>query len=167
MRLLFVIHTYHRGKYLLLDLPLLILNKNSNNPELDKITMLKLIMGNPCNEALADIFSKKNSFNFNQVFDLTIESDRYISYPIWLEGNKYLNYKNTRLINDGIYEDISGDEEENMKKILNIEEKNKMVKLKMFNIVLIIERDSDNNHFLKNINTIYKILESLSIKKLI
>lgn len=159
MRLLFIIHTYHRGKYLLLDLPSLILNKNINFSDSDKTTLLKQLIGNPSNEALADIFSKKNSLNFNKVFDINIENHRYISYPIFLDVQNYLNVKGSKG-NEGLEEDNqSGDEEENKKKIRDREEKNKMVKLKMFNIVLEIERESA---LLKNANIIYFVLESVS-----
>lgn len=159
MRLLFIIHTYHRGKYLLIDLPSLILNKNFSFTDSDKIILVKQLIGNASNEALADIFSKKNSLNFNKVFDINIENHRYISYPIFLDVQNYLNIKSAKG-NDGIEEDNqSGDEEENKKKIRDREEKNKMIKLKMFNIVLEIERDSA---LLKNTNIIYSVLESVS-----
>lgn len=160
MRLLFIIHTYHRGKYLLLDLPSLILVKNTTNMDADKLALLKQISGNQSNEALADIFSKKNSLNFNRVFDIIIENDRYISYPIFLDSQNYLNFKNIKTNTDGIDEDnASGDEQENKKKKLDMEERNRMVLLKMFNIVLVIERESI---LLKNVNIIYSVLESLS-----
>jgi len=159
MRLLFIIHTYHRGKYLLLDLPSIISNKNINLSDSEKINLIKQLIGNPSNDVLADIFSKKNSLNFNKVFDIHIENHRYISYPIFLNVQNYLNLNRTRG-NEGLEEDNqSGDEEENKKKIRDKEEKNRMVKLKMFNIVLEIERESI---LLKNIKIIYSVLESLS-----
>jgi len=144
-----------------LDLPILILNKNITYSEPEKIILIQQLIGNPSREFLADIFSKKNRLNFNKAFDINIEHKRYISYPIFLDMQNYLNIKSCKG-NDGIEEDNqSGDEEETKKKIRNLEERNKIVKLRMFNIVLEIERDSS---LLKNADIIYSVLESLSIQ---
>lgn len=159
MRILFITNTYHRGKKILLDLSSLTLNKNINLREAEKLELLKHLGETFLNESLPEIFLKKSSLNFNRVFDFYLENDRYISFHIFLDSKKYLNFRNSKSTYEANEEeDISGDEEENKKKILDKEERNRNIKLKSFNVVLIFERDSP---LLKNVDLIYVMLESI------
>ena len=88
------------------------------------------------------------------IFDIQIDNNRYVSYPVWLDQNKYLNYKYTKAA--VIDPDLEGNNSE--EELLS-----NVVKLKMFNIV--IEFEKKNSILIanpKNLSTIYKVLESFS-----
>lgn len=120
------------------------------------LSLLKFLEEN-CNSVLAEIFSHKNKLSSHYIFDIMIDSSRYISYPIWINQTKYLNYKsnikNTTQVIDPDVEEYNSEEE----LMSNV------VKLKMFNLVLQFKNKNiplvSNS---KNLNIIYKVLESFS-----
>lgn len=170
--LLLVINTYYRGKKVVLEIPMFdkqsknSQNKNKKKLSIDKDTIeyknflfstgLLSLYHTYNNNLFAEIFSLKNiSNNKPYIFDITIDEFRYISCPIFLDPNKYMSSKKS-------YNEENEDETEEQIKdktnLLNIEENKGVVRLKMFNIVLVFDK---NHKFLfKYLDNIYKILES-------
>jgi hypothetical protein len=101
------------------------------------------------NNVIAEIFSHKNKTSYNYIFDILIGNFRYISYPIWIDTNRYLKkaYKEEDDPNN------SNDEET----YKQLEKKKNTVRLKMFNIVLMFDK---NSPILSNLEIVYQVLES-------
>jgi hypothetical protein len=160
--LLLVISTYYRGKKVVLEIPMVEKHKKKAPSEKDhfdnkyfQFSSGLFSLYNPThNNLFAEIFSLKNLANNKPyIFDITIDEYRYISCPIFLDPNKYMSSKKT--YNEETEDDT--EEKQNGTNLINIEENMGAVRLKMFNIVLVFEK---NHKFLfKYLDNIYKILE--------
>ena len=128
LKMYFIINTFYRSKKVLLDFPLN--EKNSSKGLLS-------------NEALTEVFCCEGKCK--HIMDIVIGDYRYLSFPNELDNKKYFSGK--MLLND--------EEEENLK---NIEKKKRIVKLKMFNIVLVFDKNFTS--LSTRLESLYKILES-------
>ena len=101
------------------------------------------------------LFTLDNHVNQNFIFDIIIDKDRFISFPIWFSKNEY----NKRMI-------IEKESEENImnsKKVKNPINKtlDRYILLNMFNIVFIFSNEEPMNINRELFKSVYSNLESL------
>ena len=87
-------------------------------------------------------FIIKNNNNNKVIFDLIIDKNRYISFPIWIEKNKY-------------YEDLTDSKLINQNKNIFKKGKNNEPLLIMFNIIFVLDKVNTftlNKDLIKNIS---------------
>ena len=98
----------------------------------------------PEQEILFQIFIFKRDENRNNfIFEIMIEDEHYISFPIWIEQNKYYKFRKNK------------DEGCN-------ERRADIMKLEMFNIVFVFNKEETMKNAKELIKSIYMNLESFS-----
>ena len=133
-------------------------------PKSNKTTFQNTINNNNENtfsylELYLKSFTLDNHINQDFIFDIIIDKDRFISFPIWFSKNEYNKRK-------------KGEEEENLKNKINSTspEPNNTTKnddkyyifLNMFNIVFVFYNDQPLNKKQELFKSVYSNLESLS-----
>lgn len=114
------------------------------------------------NSLLAEVFSHKNKLATNYIFDILIEKYRYISFPVWLDQNKYFWNRNNK-VSSNIETDLDGNGNNNGNNSEEEDIKSNYVRLKMFNIVIVVEKKNQLIANKCNLSIIYHVLESFSM----
>jgi hypothetical protein len=107
-------------------------------------------------ELYLKLFILDNHVNQNFIFDIIINKDRFISFPLWFSKNEY----NKKMSIEKEYEDYLKDlyqTKSNINKTLD-----KYVLLNMFNIVFVISNDGPMNINRELFKSVYSNLESIS-----
>lgn len=107
-------------------------------------------------ELYLKLFTLDNHVNQNFIFDIIIDKDRFISFPIWLSKNEY----NKRML-------IEKENEENIINSKNAKSPvnktlDRYILLNMFNIVFIFSNEEPMNINRELFKSVYSNLESLS-----
>ena len=127
---------------------------NNNNPLENNFSYLELYLKS---------FTLDNHINQDFIFDIIIDNERFISFPIWFSKNEYNKRKKRE-----------EEKEENLKNKINLnlinnQESNNIIKnedkyilLNMFNIVFVFNNDEPMNKKQELFKSVYSNLESLS-----
>ena len=124
-------------------------DKNNNNIEEEDSNL----------ELYLKLFTLDNHVNQNFIFDIIIDNDRFISFPIWFAKNEY--NKRTLIINENeayIKNKMNFNKaKQNVNKTMD-----EYILLNMFNIVFIFSNDKPMNINRELFKSVYSNLESLS-----
>ena len=115
-------------------------NNNNNNSE-NNFSLLEMYLKS---------FTLDNHINQDFIFDIIIDNDRFISFPLWFSKNEYNKRKNR-------------EEEEYLKSKINSgKNDDRYILLNMFNIVFVFSNDEPMNVKQELFKSVYSNLESLS-----
>ena len=109
-------------------------------------------------ELYAKSFTLDNHINQDFIFDIIINNDRFISFPIWFSKNEYIKRKK---IEEGEYlKNKINLQKQELKNEAKTEDK--YILLNMFNIVYVFSNDEPMNIKQELFKSVYSNLESLS-----
>ena len=109
-------------------------------------------------ELYAKSFTLDNHINQDFIFDIIINNDRFISFPIWFSKNEYIKRKK---IEEGEYlKNKINLQKQELKSETKTEDK--YILLNMFNIVYVFSNDEPMNIKQELFKSVYSNLESLS-----
>ena len=170
MKSIFVIaDSVNYGKHILLNYPLTIefyeyLNKKYNKD----LKLNKSINNVNSSEELSDLelylklFTLDNHVNQNFIFDIIIDKDRFISFPIWFSKDEY---DKRMKIEQEKEKEKRKESEKYINKILNqniTKTEDRYILLSMFNIVFVLSNEEPMNINRELFKNVYSNLESLS-----
>ena len=136
------------------------LKERKSNPSENDINSINSSKDFSDFELYLKLFTLDNHVNQNFIFDIIIDKDRFISFPIWFSKNEY----NKREIIEKEKEKENLEHRiniNNLKKSINKTE-DKYILLNMFNIVFVFSNDKPMNVNRELFKSVYSNLESLS-----
>ena len=104
-------------------------------------------------------FTLDNHINQDYIFDITIDKDRFISFPIWFSKNEY-NKRKKREEEEYLKNKINLDNNQDIKNEGKNEDR--YLLLNMFNIVFVFSNEEPMNIKQELFKSVYSNLESLS-----
>ena len=127
------------------------LKERKSNPNENDINSINYSKDFSDFELYLKLFTLDNHVNQNFIFDIIIDKDRFISFPIWFSKNEYSKRE--------IIEKEK--EKENLEQKSNKTE-DRYILLNMFNIVFVFSNDKPMNVNRELFKSVYSNLESLS-----
>ena len=166
MKSIFVIvESMNYEKYVLFNYPLSkdffnYLKKKYSKSNKDKNANINNLEEEDSNlELYLKLFTLDNHVNQDFIFDIIIDNDRFISFPIWLSKNEY----NRRALIEKEYDAYVKNKMNFNKAKSNVNKTiDKYFLLNMFNIVFIFSNDKPMNINRELFKSVYSNLESLS-----